>query len=242
MERVLLAILLAGCSGSSAAPDVMPDLGPEPTPPAGVVAWFPMNNQLADSTGTFQMVFAGPLSNAFGEGYHNGGGYLDGIIQRELVSAPPLGPSRLDFAGPFSVGMWIRVETVPAEFGVIASRSYGSATDSSFALVVDSAMRLRYDSQNGASLAGTTALALDQWTHVALTYDGTTKRIYVGGALDASGPAAGPVMWDHEYISFGGDEGQTAEKGNHFLTGSIDDITLFDRAVTDAEWAAFVVQ
>src|SRR4051812_1099352 len=99
--------LLAVCSGSSATPDARPDLGPEPTPPAGVVAWFPMNDLFSDGTGAFQMVFAGPLATAFAEGYHNGGGYLDGLSQRALVSAPPTGTSRLNFPGPFSVGMWI---------------------------------------------------------------------------------------------------------------------------------------
>lgn len=238
MNRLLAVLALAGCSGSSTAPDARADAEPEVTPPAGVLAWFQLNGQFADIVNGVPMVLGGSLARFAVEGLHNGGGYLDGDSQRVLVDTQPRGVS-LDFPGAFTVGLWIRPEEAPTDYGVIAVRSFSSA-DSSFRLVLDSTMHLRYDSQGGSSLPGTTQLQLNEWIHVALTFDGTTKRIFVGGALDATGPAAAPVTWDHEYIVFGAEGERTL--ASHYVTGTIDDIMLFDRAVSPTELAALAAQ
>lgn len=243
--RALIVVSIAGCSGADDSSDVgaVPDARPEPAAPAGLLAWFKLNDSLADSSGNnFEMVLGGAFGTFFGDGYYGRGGYMDGVSQYALVKATAPLNKNLDFQGAFTVAMWLRPERTPADLEVIASRSYGSGTDSSFALVIDSTLRLRYDSQGGASLDGATPLALGQWAFVALTYDGTTKRMFLNGVLDASGPAAAPVTWDHRYFFFGADEESSELMAGHHLQGSLDDVMLFDRALDASEMAALSAQ
>jgi hypothetical protein len=212
-------------------------------PPAGIVAWFKLNNSLVDSSGhQMSMQVGGPLVSFFDAGYYDGGCYMDGTVQYAVVDAPPHVTSELDFAGGFTVAVWVRPERTPTDFEVIASRSFEPGTDSSFALALDSTLRLRYDSQGGSSLVGATPLALDQWAFVALTYDGTTKRVFLDGVLDGSAPAAVPVTWDDRYVYLGAAEGSSAFMPEHHLQASLDDVMVFERALDESELVALAAR
>jgi hypothetical protein len=79
------------------------------------------------------------------------------------------------------------------------------------------------------------ALPVNTWQHLAITYDGTTMRAYVEGALYGTpqaislGAVNAPVQvgaW-----IFGG--------GNaDYLSGTIDEVRIYDRALSQAEIAA----
>ena len=60
----------------------------------------------------------------------------------------------------------------------------GTGTKASFSLTTAGALN---------TLNGTTALSNGTWYHIAATFDGSTMRLYVNGALDASTSASGSV-------------------------------------------------
>jgi hypothetical protein len=72
---------------------------------------------------------------------------------------------------------------------------------------------------------------MNQWHHLAFTYDGTTVKMYVNGAEKSS------------YIPAGGSITQTAgniyigkpEFANHSFTGSIDEVAIWDNALPGAD-------
>ncbi len=240
-----MVVALAGCSGSSASIDAQPspDARPEPAPPAGIIAWFKLNNSLVDSSGhQMSMQVGGPYVSFFDEGYFDGGCHMDGASQYAIVDAPSHVDSELDFPGGFTVAMWVRPERTPTDFGVLVSRSSGTGSESSFALAIDSTLRLRYDSQGGASLVGTTPLALDRWAFVALTYDGASKRVFLDGVLDGSAPAAVPVTWDDRYVFLGAVEGASMFMPEHHVQAWLDDVMLFERALDESELAALAAR
>jgi glucose/arabinose dehydrogenase len=81
-----------------------------------------------------------------------------------------------------------------------------------------------------AALNGTTTLPVNQWTHVAGTYDGSTLRIFVNGNLEASQPASGSLQVSSAPVRIGGNT-----YANEFFPGRIDDVRIYDRALGEAE-------
>jgi chitodextrinase len=71
----------------------------------------------------------------------------------------------------------------------------------------------------------------DTWQHVAATYDGTTARVYVDGVAVASRLFSGNAGDSNTWLigSYG-----TAQFGT-FFDGTIDEVRIYDRALTGAE-------
>jgi chitodextrinase len=81
-----------------------------------------------------------------------------------------------------------------------------------------------------ATAAATTALAASMWTHLAMTYDGATVRLYVNGGLAASTSVTGALTVSADPLRIGGDV-TWAE----WFQGRIDDVRVYSRALTAAE-------
>src|SRR5262249_19679228 len=89
----------------------------------------------------------------------------------------------------------------------------------------------------GATFAGTNsnlfgpgALPLNAWSHVAATYDGATVRLYVGGNQVASRSQTGSIPASSYPLTLGGDPVYS-----QFWAGSIDEVRVYNRALSAAE-------
>ena len=78
--------------------------------------------------------------------------------------------------------------------------------------------------------AGTSALALNTWTHLAATYDGAMLRLFVNGAEVRANAAAGAITTSTGALHIGGNA-IWAE----FFTGLVDEVRVYNRALTGAE-------
>ena len=76
---------------------------------------------------------------------------------------------------------------------------------------------------------GGTAVELNQWYHVAMTYDGSSLKLYVDGVLDKSCDVSGTMLVTVEDVRIGG--GSTAGPAFH-LKGFVDDVRIYDSALT----------
>lgn len=96
------------------------------------------------------------------------------------------------------------------------------------------------DMDSGANhpVYGKTAVPLGSWHHVAATYDGTTWRLYLDGALEAESVADAVPRFDSiQHFGLGAafnSEG-VAAGGLH---GAIDEARVYSRALTDLELRA----
>jgi hypothetical protein len=77
---------------------------------------------------------------------------------------------------------------------------------------------------------GTTALPQNAWSHLALTYDGATLRLYVNGVQVSSQARTGNILTSTNPLQIGGDTffGQ-------FFTGIIDEVRVYNVALTAAQ-------
>lgn len=228
--------LLVGCDAPDAAVP-LPDASPspdayEPTPPAGIVAWLSFDPSNDPVRNRYQLAFGGFFGTAYGPGYRGKGITMDGYLQYGFVQDE----KAMQFQGAFTMAAWVRADRVPADIEFIVSRSYGNADELSMALFVDSSMHLRFVSQGGASLVSTTALTVGEWTHVALSFDGTNKRVFINDTL-AGTEASPPFVWDDHPLFFGADEGASVTAAKNYLFGVIDEVMFFDRALDASELA-----
>ena len=81
------------------------------------------------------------------------------------------------------------------------------------------------------AVRGTVALPQDTWTHLAVTYDGDTQRIYVNGVEAGSRAQTGPIAVGNGALRIGGNNAFT----NEFFSGVIDEVRIYNRALTAAE-------
>ena len=82
------------------------------------------------------------------------------------------------------------------------------------------------------SAAGTGALPLNTWSHVAATHDGTAVRLYVNGTLVGTQPAPGSLSDTTEPLRIGGN----LVWGEYF-SGRIDEVRIYNRALSAEEIA-----
>jgi beta-lactam-binding protein with PASTA domain len=81
------------------------------------------------------------------------------------------------------------------------------------------------------AIRGTAALPTGVWTHVATTYDGANQRLYVNGVQVAVRAQTGAMTVGDQPLRVGGDASFPGE----FYQGLIDDVRVYNRALTAAE-------
>ncbi len=77
------------------------------------------------------------------------------------------------------------------------------------------------------------ALPVGTWTHVAMVHDGTKDKIFINGALANEKDVAGALNSTNYPLGIGSNP---IDGGNYF-NGSLDDILIYNRALTDQEIA-----
>jgi hypothetical protein len=77
---------------------------------------------------------------------------------------------------------------------------------------------------------GTAAVSTTAWTHLAYTYDGANMRMYVNGVLVRTVARTGNITVSTGPLRIGGNE-----VWGEFFTGLIDDVRVYNRALTLAE-------
>jgi hypothetical protein len=83
---------------------------------------------------------------------------------------------------------------------------------------------------SGAEIFGTAALATNTWTHLAMTYDRATLRLYVNGVQVSALAATAAIATSTNPLQIGGDSifGQ-------FFQGIIDEVRVYNRALSQTE-------
>jgi len=135
--------------------------------------------------------------------------------------------SDLDLTGPFTVMAWMQTRSLHSDDCaslVMKARDYGFE-------ICDGRLYASVGSGTAWTARPSVALTsadLNVWKHVALTYDGTTLRFYIGGAL--VGTATGTHGTNNSALRFG-----RWSSNGEFWNGLIDEVRIYGRALSQAE-------
>jgi hypothetical protein len=83
------------------------------------------------------------------------------------------------------------------------------------------------------TVAGTSTLPLSAWSHLAATYDGTTLRLFVNGTLVSNSVVGSAILTSGGALRIGGNS-----LWGEYFQGRIDEVRIYNRALTAAEIAA----
>jgi hypothetical protein len=135
-------------------------------------------------------------------------------------------------AGGFTITGWIRYDAIPVRT-CIFTKPLGGGASNSWALCTDVDTRPFFFACDSAceTVKSPTGLSTGAFVHLAGSFDGTDKRLFVDGVEVASQP--GGVSFDGESLVIGGD----FDSGVYgFSTqGVLDELRVYDRALAPAE-------
>ena len=77
------------------------------------------------------------------------------------------------------------------------------------------------------TVVASSAIPVNTWSHLAMTYDGAQLRLYVNGALISSRDQTGPIATSTSPLWIGGN----SPYGEYF-NGRIDEVRVYNRALT----------
>ncbi|MHC4756735.1 MAG: LamG domain-containing protein [Planctomycetota bacterium] len=180
-------------------------------------------------------------SSLFGnDGILTGSEWTNGVVGGALefdgtdsyVSVPS--SSSLQLTNALTIAGWIKANSWDSGNDVDPIARKGEGNPNNYQLAVVDGIATFYLDGGEADddgFVGNTPLNIDQWYHIAATWDGVSVRIYVDGVVDndPSDSRGDAIGTDTRPFYLGG------RSGTDLLDGTLDDIRLYNRALSEAE-------
>ena len=200
-------------------------------PPDGMVGWWPGDGNGND-------IFGGNNGSLLG-----GATFTAGMVDQAFNFTSsgqsvqvPTAPA-LDITGAISVDAWINPSTTAVNLAILNKATAGTPDGYYFDLYQG---KVRFLVGNagvtglGTYFTSTQVLPVNQWTHVAATYDGALIRLYINGVqvntMAFSDPFPGP---NGQPLLIG-----NSSSGAEYFLGAVDEVELFNRVIGPTEVAA----
>jgi hypothetical protein len=140
----------------------------------------------------------------------------------------------------FTIAAWIfRTDERNGLANILSRRSVGSGEHFALALTPDGMPRVYLNSHLSPApptLTGPDPIPLNQWVHLAATYDGATVHLYANGTEIGNLAVATMIRADKTFVCLGC--GQNSDSAvTEALTGRLDDLRLYSRALPPGEIA-----
>jgi hypothetical protein len=200
-------------------------------PPSGLIAWWPGDTGANDIIGEADGTLMGGATIA--PGLVNGafdllpGGYVS-------VRDNPV----LDPTNAITVEAWINTRGQISSYGTILRKSGANGSpNQGYSLEFDGPGVVGfwvYTAEEGWQGAVGGSVTSNEWVHLAGTYDGATLRLYENGVQASSQPATGQILQSTYPLNIGRDPVET----NRLFNGFIDEVSLYNRALSASEIAA----
>ena len=144
--------------------------------------------------------------------------------------------STLDISGTgLTLSMWVNPATSAAD-SVLIGKFWNPTMTSpyyQYGIELDGGKTPHFYLGSGANLLGAamgSALTANQWSHLAVVFNGSTVQFYVNGVLKSTVNLSGSITARGNVLRIGADAGP-----GQFFKGSVDDVRIYNRPQTAAE-------
>jgi concanavalin A-like lectin/glucanase superfamily protein/galactose oxidase-like protein/Big-like domain-containing protein len=151
---------------------------------------------------------------------------FDGI--NDWVTIPDA--NALDLTNAMTLEAWVRPSAISSWRTVLMKEQSGGLAYGLYANSNTNRPSAHITTSSEQDTRGTAQLALNTWTHLAVTYDGTTLRLFVNGVQASSKAIGGSIVTTTGVLRIGGN-GVWPE----WFAGLIDEVRLYNRVLTAAE-------
>lgn len=188
----------------------------------GLVAWWKLNGDANNSVGSGNGTINGALSTSGQAGIADTA-YLFSASSLQNITANLASPT-----GPLTLSAWIRPTALPTDKSTIIETT--NPLGNYMSLSSDSSLALyRYGATpSGYLTSGAGTISLNQWNLATVTWDGAMAKLYVNGSLLNTTPVTGTGMSSTGVII-------GAENTGRQFVGSIDDVRMYNRTLSQAE-------
>lgn len=135
----------------------------------------------------------------------------------------PADPDFFFETGDFTVEAWIYLNDNGGSHSKLVAGLYRYGLDSLWLVAVNLDGKLQFYNKDAVSVIGTTVLAVNTWHHVAVSRSGTTLRLFLNGAMEATGTDASDYFDYPHPFSVGGDATGSAATQ---LLGFVEDLRV----------------
>jgi hypothetical protein len=231
----------AGPNGSGGATtiDASADIGGSVSPPCGLVAWWKMDEvsgsaTAADASGKGNNATLTGLNptSAWTTGRSGGALRCDGSGSALVNNSASLNT----ITTGVTVSAWVYRPSATTGKGVVLSREVGTTFAEHYWLGI-SGDNIGFSGSSG-NVISNTAVPIGVWTHLAVTHDGTTARIYVNGAQVYTNLSNGVFKADTSKLTICGNQNDASGAITERWNGLVDDLQLYSRALMATEIAA----
>jgi len=202
-------------------------------PPPGLIALWRAETDASDTVGGHDGVFYSGTNvvapSVTSTGMVGGAFSFDGAVHVRVPNSATLKPAQ------FTAEAWVYPTVQSGDFQtIISSGSSQGGVGPWFLQIVSGFPRFTFNAAN--SVEAPSQIPSNQWTHLAISFDGSTKRLYVNGLLAISFFFPAAFVYDATApLTIGSD--WRANASIYRFNGSVDEVALYDRALADSEIA-----
>ncbi len=223
MKKILLSVLaLLALAGTGTAQTL-----PSYVPANGLVGWWPFNGNANDESGNNNVLTSfGPVLTMDRFGIANSA-YLFDSTQYFLKNSP------VSSGDNFSISLWFYKKSTNG--GDLWHETSTNSTTGGDITCNNGLLQFICQGINMNVTNSTFTPALSTWTNVTLTKSGNQFTFYINGVLNSTGSSPYSAYNSTTYFALG--NGGLAS-GSSGINGKIDDIAIYNRALTQQEITA----
>ncbi|MEZ5039669.1 MAG: LamG-like jellyroll fold domain-containing protein [Saprospiraceae bacterium] len=146
----------------------------------------------------------------------------------QLVSVPD--DASLDIECQLSIEFWCK-PTSYEDWGAIVMKAAGNSWSGGYGIYLYNSELKFFPTGFGSQHSTGYNVPLNQWTHVAATYDGTDSKVYINGNLISTKTIGLAIPTNNYPMGISGDPGYPFYNFN----GHLDEVRVWNKALTQAE-------